>query len=73
MTKPTAEIGRVIVNLSWQRPQNIPYPNIWKKVEVKSKNGQALQVQIEDITPDRFEEVIDFMAANFDHHEPVCR
>lgn len=64
---------KIRVQLSWRRPDNVPYPNIWKTVEVKSKNGQMFKVNIEDLTADRYEEFLDFMFSNFDCKEPVSR
>lgn len=64
---------KIGVNFSWTRPANVPYPKIWKRIEVKSKNGQTYKVKIEDATPDRYEEIFDFMISIYDNHEPICR
>ncbi|KAK7603288.1 hypothetical protein V9T40_003287 [Parthenolecanium corni] len=63
----------IIVNLAWTRPNNVPYPNIWEKFEVKSKDGQTYKLQIEDVTPDRYDEFLDFMYVNYDCRELLTR
>lgn len=59
-------------NLLWRRPNNVPWPNVWHRFEAKSKSGQTYQIKIQDITEDRFEDVLDFMATEFDKKEPIC-
>lgn len=64
---------KISVNLSWKRPDNVPYPKIWKRLELKSKTGQTYRVRIEDVVPDRFEELLDFMFVNYDCEEPISK
>lgn len=57
--------------LLWKRPESIPYPNTWHKFQSKPKDGKSLAIKIVDLTPDRFEESIEFMMMYYFPEEPL--
>lgn len=57
--------------LSWKRPENIPFPNVWYRFKSRSKNGKSCNIKIVDLTPDRYEEAIQFMVKYFLMDEPL--
>lgn len=74
MASPAEEVDEeTFVSLSWTRPKNVPFPNVWAKFEMKSEQGQILKLQVEDVSPDRYEEFLDFQYMNFDCREPISK
>lgn len=59
------------VKFLWERPNEIPWPNIWHRFETKPKNGTVYNVRIEDLTDDRFEEALQFMMMYYFPDEPL--
>ncbi|XP_065222901.1 uncharacterized protein LOC135847354 [Planococcus citri] len=57
----------------WKRPTSIPYPNTWHRFTTKTKDGKVLKMKIVDLTPDRFEESLEFLRNYFYLDEPICR
>ncbi|XP_065202209.1 uncharacterized protein LOC135832706 [Planococcus citri] len=57
--------------LAWSRPENIPFPNVWNRFKSRPKNGKSCNIKIVDLTPDRYEEAIQFMAKYFLMDEPL--
>ncbi|XP_065202189.1 uncharacterized protein LOC135832699 [Planococcus citri] len=56
----------------WKRPASIPYPNTWHKFTAKSKDGKEFKIKIVDVTPDRFEESLEFIRDYLYSNEPLC-
>ena len=59
------------LKLHWKRPANVTFPNIWHRFETRPKNGKTYKIRVEDATPDRFEEIIDFMMKFYFNDEPL--
>lgn len=59
------------LKLSWKRPPNMPWPKTWHRFEATSKNGIVYKIKIQDIPPNRFEDVVNFMAAEYSKREPI--
>ena len=59
--------------LTWNRPNDVPYPNVWHVYEAVSKEGIKYKIKIQDIPLDRSSEAIDFMETYFDYNEPITR
>lgn len=58
--------------LSWKRPENLPYPKVWHRFEaISKKNGCKYNIKVQDIPPERFEEAEDFNEAYMDRREPI--
>ena len=55
----------------FKRPSSVPYPNTWHRFTTKPKNGKTYRVKIVDLTPDRFEESIEFIKKYYYPYEPV--
>lgn len=61
-------------DLSWKRPENVPYPKVWHVFEtISKKTACKYKIKIQDIPPDRFDECIHFMETNFDRIEPITK
>lgn len=56
----------------WKRPQLVPFPNTWYRFKMESKYGKIYKVKIVDLTPDRFEEAMEFMVKYFYSKEPIA-
>ncbi|XP_065202220.1 uncharacterized protein LOC135832711 [Planococcus citri] len=56
----------------WKRPTTVPYPNIWHKFTSKPKDGKECKIKIVDLTPDRFEEIMEFTEKYFYPRELLC-
>lgn len=59
------------VNISWSRPTTVPFPNVWHRFESRSKNEKIYKIRIEDLTPDRYEETLEFMMKYYFTEEPL--
>lgn len=59
------------IELLWKRPTTIAIPQIWHKFESKPKNGKIYKIKIIDLTPDRYEEAMDFMMKYYFTEEPL--
>lgn len=61
----------------WERPNNIPYPNVWLRFKAKDLDSDNLvQYRIQDVTEQDFDAVYENMKAFFFHDEPLnfgCR
>uniref|UniRef100_A0A1L8DAF7 N-acetyltransferase domain-containing protein n=1 Tax=Nyssomyia neivai TaxID=330878 RepID=A0A1L8DAF7_9DIPT len=59
--------------IKWKRPDNIPFPQVWWKFSAKDPDtGDTIDYRIEDLTEDRYEEVVDLMINRFVPDEPMC-
>lgn len=56
----------------WKRPTTVPYPNVWHRFTTKSKDGKIYKIKIVDVTPDRFEESMEFTKKYFYPYEPIA-
>jgi len=52
-------------SLSWKRPENIPFPNVWHRFQITSNEGLILTVKIQDAIPEWHDEIWEFF---FKHH-----
>lgn len=58
--------------LSWKRPENLPYPKVWHRFEaVSRKTGCKYKIKIQDIPENRYEEAINLNEAYMDRCEPL--
>lgn len=57
----------------WKRPTNVPFPQIWYRFETEVKNGRSYRVRIQEIEENRFEEILDFMDANYNEGELISK
>ncbi|XKL66982.1 hypothetical protein PGB90_010402 [Kerria lacca] len=55
----------------WKRPSTVPFPNVWHRFQVQKKDGLIYKVKIQEINPDRFAEIQEFMETYFDKDEPL--
>lgn len=57
----------------FERPSNIPYPNVWHRFQLKDPNSHELvHYRIEDLTPNRYEDAIDHLMKYFLPDETLC-
>lgn len=57
----------------WTRPTTIPFPYIWHRFQAKSSTGKSINARIEDLTPDRHDEVWTFFVQHYFHDEPIAK
>lgn len=58
----------------FKRPLNIPYPNVWYRFQLKEPYSDKLvNYRIEDLTPNRYEDAIKHLVANFLPDETMCK
>ena len=53
------------LQFEWKRPDDTPYPNVWHRFKVKSNDGKEYRIRIQDLTPDRHDEVWDMYERHF--------
>lgn len=59
--------------ISWKRSATIPFPNVWNRFQVKRNDGTVYQIKIQEIHPDRFTEILEFIKTYFDRDEPLSK
>ncbi|KAJ6638871.1 hypothetical protein Bhyg_11609 [Pseudolycoriella hygida] len=57
----------------FQRPDTIPYPNVWLTFEVSDENGELVKYRIQDLPIERAEDAINHMKTHFLTEEIECR
>ncbi|GAB0087127.1 uncharacterized protein DMENIID0001_014040 [Sergentomyia squamirostris] len=58
--------------MKWTRPKNIEFPEVWYKFKAKDpESGHIVNYQVEDLTEDRFQEVVNHMINHFLPDEPT--
>ncbi|KFB53669.1 AGAP004529-PA-like protein [Anopheles sinensis] len=60
--------------MSWERPTSVPYPNVWWTFEAPDPDrddGGLATYRVEDLTEDRFEDVIKLFTEHFLDDEPL--
>lgn len=61
----------MLLELKWNRPTDVPYPNVWHRFLAKDLNSDELvEYRIEDLTEDRFDAAFQNMKENFILDEP---
>lgn len=59
------------MGLSWTRPVNVTFPQVWLKFQAKDLNSDNLvNYTVEDLPLDRYDEAIDYMFTHFLVDEP---
>ncbi|GAB0087125.1 uncharacterized protein DMENIID0001_014020 [Sergentomyia squamirostris] len=59
--------------MKWTRHENIEFPQVWLKFKAKDpESGEIVNYQVEDLTEDRFDEVVGHMINYFIPDEPMC-
>ena len=57
----------------WTRPNEIPYPNVWRRFEGKRAiDGVKPRFIIQDVTEDLEDEIVEHMSTVFLRDEPMC-
>ncbi|KAJ0183006.1 hypothetical protein K1T71_000982 [Dendrolimus kikuchii] len=56
----------------YARPNNMPYPTVWRRFTVRRDNTTTL-LRIQDLTDDMFEPALELMARYFTRDEPPCK
>ncbi|KAJ9592630.1 hypothetical protein L9F63_015703, partial [Diploptera punctata] len=58
----------------WTRPNEVPYPNVWKRYEGKREiEGVKPVFLIQDVTEDLEDEIVEHMTTVFLQDEPMCK
>ncbi|XP_019879663.1 uncharacterized protein LOC109607629 [Aethina tumida] len=58
----------------WQRPKEIPFPNVWRRFEGKKLiNGAPRKYWVQDISDDQMDDVIEIMCNKFTKDEALCK
>lgn len=58
----------------WERPSNIPYPNVWYEFEAKDiDSGKIVKYRIQDLPKDRFDDGIQHMIEYYAKNEQIIR
>lgn len=61
----------MFLELKWNRPDDVPFPNVWHRFLAKDLNSDELvEYRIEDLTEDRFDDAFQNMKENFILDEP---
>uniref|UniRef100_A0A1B0DNF1 N-acetyltransferase domain-containing protein n=1 Tax=Phlebotomus papatasi TaxID=29031 RepID=A0A1B0DNF1_PHLPP len=48
--------------MKWKRPETVEFPRVWWRFKAKDpESGQTVDYRIEDLTEDRYDEVVDLM------------
>ncbi|XP_049533479.1 uncharacterized protein LOC125949989 isoform X3 [Anopheles darlingi] len=61
--------------MPWERPASVPYPNVWwtfKAPDPDREDGALATYRVEDLTEDRFEDVLKLYTEHFMDDEPLC-
>ncbi|XP_050070948.1 uncharacterized protein LOC126558906 [Anopheles maculipalpis] len=61
--------------MPWERPENVPYPNVWWTFDAPDpdrEDGALVTYRVEDLTEDRFEDAIKLYTEHFLDDEPLC-
>ncbi|XP_050087350.1 uncharacterized protein LOC126572241 [Anopheles aquasalis] len=61
--------------MPWERPASVPYPNVWWTFEAPDpdrEDGALATYRVEDVTEDRFEDVMQLYTEHFLDDEPLC-
>ncbi|XP_035781609.1 uncharacterized protein LOC118460947 [Anopheles albimanus] len=61
--------------MPWERPASVPYPNVWWTFEAPDpdrEDGGLATYRVEDLTEDRYEDVIKLYTEHFLDDEPLC-
>ncbi|XP_055712604.1 uncharacterized protein LOC129807396 [Phlebotomus papatasi] len=52
--------------MKWKRPETVEFPRVWWRFKAKDpESGQTVDYRIEDLTEDRYDEVVDLMINYF--------
>ncbi|XP_049533481.1 uncharacterized protein LOC125949991 [Anopheles darlingi] len=60
--------------MPWERPASVPYPNVWWTFEAPDpdcENGALATYRVEDLTEDRFDDVMKLYTEHFLDDEPL--
>ena len=61
-------------HLSWTRPVNVPFPNVWLRFKAKdTESDKLVEYRIQDLPEDRFEDAIQHMTDNYLVDEPIAK
>uniref|UniRef100_A0A2M4AYK9 N-acetyltransferase domain-containing protein n=1 Tax=Anopheles triannulatus TaxID=58253 RepID=A0A2M4AYK9_9DIPT len=61
--------------MPWERPASVPYPNVWWTFEAPDpdrEDGVLATYRVEDVTEDRFDDVMKLYTEHFLDDEPLC-
>lgn len=62
------------LTLTWKRPENVSFPQVWLTFKAKDFNSDNLvEYRIQDLPHERYEEAIDYMCNEFLVNEPMCK
>lgn len=61
------------ITVTWKKPESIPHPKVWKEFTAKRKDGQTIDLVIQDVPSDRMEDVVNFMLTHYIRDEPLCK
>lgn len=63
-----------MVCLKWKRPETSEYPKTWLTFQAKDiDSNELVEYRIQDLPESRYEEAVQFMAANFCKDEPLSQ
>lgn len=57
--------GEQILQLKWMRPTNKPFPHVWHRFEILTEAGKRLPVRVQDVTPDRHDDLWELFKSDF--------
>lgn len=61
------------IKYHWKRSSEVPFPQVWRRFEVKLPTGAVQKFKIQDLTADRYEEAWEFSLKYFWAEEPVSK
>lgn len=62
------------MGLSWKRPDNVTFPQVWLKFKAKDLNSDDLvEYRVQDLPLERYEDAIDHMCKYFIVDEPPSK
>lgn len=61
------------LDLKWKRPATVQMPTVWHTFQTKPKDNVRYKIKIQDLTPDRFDEVIELMMKYYFPDEPLAK
>lgn len=63
-----------VINPQFKRPTNFPFPHIWHRFQVTSINEDVIyQLRVQDLTPERYEEILTLFQEQFYPDEPTFK
>lgn len=65
----SGELGKM-----WERPKNIPYPNIWHEFEARDNSSdKIIKYRIQDLPENRFQDGIEHLLNYYANEEQIIK